>query len=83
MDAVNKVIFEYAAAFMMACREGHKESVTTRDVQEFVAHLDTHSREELYQIAVELDFIEGAVWLGPDPIRKSSRCFCCDAHIAV
>jgi hypothetical protein len=30
MDAVDKVIIEYAAAFMMACREGHKESVTPR-----------------------------------------------------
>jgi hypothetical protein len=73
MDAVDKVIFEYAAAFMMASRKGHKENVTVRDVQEFVAHLDADGREELYQIAVELDFIDGAVWLGPMRLTPASE----------
>jgi hypothetical protein len=73
MDAVDKVIIEYAAAFMMACREGHKESVTLRDVQEFVAHLDADGLEELHQIAKELDFLDGAVWLGPTRLTPASE----------
>jgi hypothetical protein len=72
MDAVDKVIIEYAAAFMMARRDGHKESVTVRDVKEFVAHLDADGLEELYQIANELDFLDGAVWLGPTRLTPAS-----------
>jgi hypothetical protein len=73
MDVVDKVIIEYAAAFMMARREGHKESVTVRDVQEFVAHLDVNGLEVLYQIANELDFLDGAVWLGPTRLTPASE----------
>jgi hypothetical protein len=42
MDVVDKIIIEYAASFMMAFRKGRGESVTIKDVQEFVAHLSAH-----------------------------------------
>jgi len=73
MDAVDKVIIEYAAAFMMARRGGCKESVTIRDVHEFVAHLDADGLGELYRIAKELEFLDGAVWLGPTRLTPASE----------
>jgi hypothetical protein len=61
MDVVDKIIIEYAASFMMAFRKGRRESVTIKDVQEFVALLSADGLKELYQIANKLDFLDGAV----------------------
>jgi hypothetical protein len=73
MDVVDKIIIEYAASFMMAFRKGRRESVTIKDVQEFVAHLSADGLKELYQIANKLDFLDGAVWLGPTRLTPASE----------
>jgi hypothetical protein len=73
MDVVDKVIIEYAASFMMVRRKGHKKNVTLRDVQEFVAHFGADGLKELCQIANKLDFLDGAVWLGPTRLTPASE----------